>query len=172
MELRETPNPCVFGTRDTVRAGVTELPASTQSLEMWRSRTHQEALDREAQVVLDDEQHNEGEEGEDVHEAAHQGRDVGVVEENTDEVAHGNDGQTVVHQVEKKERCVCFGKDLTHFQNNDEEGDSDQEEDGALDEPGDEMAAGIDTHHFHVLQRGGKNNNHQWHLREMKRSFC
>lgn len=120
---------------------------------MWRSRTHQEALDREAQVVLDDEQHDEGEEGEDVHEAAHQGSNVGVVEENTDEVAHGYDGQAVVHQVQEQECCVCFGQDLTHFQNNNEEGDSNQEEDGTLDEPGDEMAAGIDTHHLHVLQR-------------------
>lgn len=154
MELRKEPISRVLGTRDTVRAGVTEVPASTQCLEMWRSRAHQEALDREAQVALDDEQHDEGEEGEDVDEAAHQGRDVGVVEENADEVAHGNDGQAVVHQVQEQESCVWFGKDLTHFENNNEEGDGNQEEDGTLDEPGDEMAAGIDAHHLHVLQRG------------------
>lgn len=75
-------------------------------------------------MILDDEQHNEGEEGEDVHKTAHQSCYVGVIEENTDEVAHGYDGQAVVHKVQEQEHCVCFGKDVTHFQNNDEEGDS------------------------------------------------
>lgn len=104
-------------------------------------------------MILDDKQHDEGEEGEDVHETAHQGCYVGVIEENTDEVAHGYDGQAVVHKVQEQEHCVCFRKDVTHFQNNDEEGDSNQKEDGTLYEPGNEMAAGINTHHFHVLQR-------------------
>lgn len=66
-------------------------------------------------MIFNDKQHNEGEEGEDVHKTAHQRCYVGVVEENADEVAHGYDGQAVVHEVQEKERCVCFGKDVTHF---------------------------------------------------------
>lgn len=66
-------------------------------------------------MIFNDKQYNEGEESEDVHQTAHQRCDVGVVEENTDEVAHGYDGQAVVHKVQEQERCIWFGKDVTHF---------------------------------------------------------
>lgn len=66
-------------------------------------------------MILNDKKDDEREEGEDVYETAHQGCDIGVIEEHTDEVAHCYDGQAVVHKVQEQERCARFGKDVTHF---------------------------------------------------------
>lgn len=66
-------------------------------------------------MILNDKKHDEGEEGEDVYETAHQGCYIGVIEEHADEVAHCYDGQAVIRKVQEQECCVRFGKDVTHF---------------------------------------------------------
>lgn len=106
-------------------------------------------------MILNDKQDNEGEKGQDVDKAPNQSSNVGVVEEDTDEVAHGYDGKAVVHEVQEQDHHIDFGKDVPNFEDHNEERDGNEKKNGTLDEPGKEMAAGIDTHHLHVLL-GGK----------------
>lgn len=96
-------------------------------------------------------QHDEGEEADDIDEAAAQPGDVGLVEEGADQEADGEDGEAVVTQVEEYDKAVAVREDAARFQNDGEDDDGDHNEAGALDEPGKEVADGIDAHHFHVL---------------------
>lgn len=112
---------------------------------------HQGALLGEGQICLHGDDHNEGEEAEDVEEAATQGSDVGLVKEGADQVTEGQDAQTVVAQVQEKEEAVTVGQNVAILQHQCEDEDSHQQVGGALQEPGEEVAERVDSHHFHVL---------------------
>lgn len=112
---------------------------------------HQGALLREAERGLHGLDHDEGEEAKDVNEAAAQAGDVGLVEEGADQVAEGQDAQTVIAEVEEKDEAVAFGQHVAVLQHQCEDDDGDQEVGGAFQEPGKEVAQWVDSHHFHVL---------------------
>lgn len=113
--------------------------------------TDQRALHGEREVVLQVNQHDEGEKADHIDEAAAQPGDVSLVEEGADQEADGEDAEAVVTQVEEDHKAVAVREDAARFQNDGEDGDSDHKEPGALNEPGKEVADGIDAHHFHVL---------------------
>lgn len=114
---------------------------------------YQHALNEDREVLLQAHDHNEGEEADDVDEAATQPGDVSLVEEGADEEADGQDAQGVVTQVEEENEAVTLGKNSAGFQDDGQDDNSDQEERSALYEPGHEMAERIHTHHLHVLRR-------------------
>lgn len=118
---------------------------------LTKYNTDQSALHREREVVLQVNQHDEGEEADDIDEAAAQPGDVGLVEEGADQEADGEDGEAVVTQVEEDQEAVAEREDAARFQNDGEDDDGDHKEPGAFNEPGEEVADGIDPHHFHVL---------------------
>lgn len=95
---------------------------------------------------------DEGEEAEHVDEAAAQPGDVGLVKEGADEEAEGQDAEGVVAEVEEDEEAVAFGEDATVPQHQREDHDGEQQVDGALQEPGEEVAEWVDAHHFHILK--------------------
>ncbi|ETE57847.1 hypothetical protein L345_16436, partial [Ophiophagus hannah] len=60
---------------------------------------------------------NEGEKGQDVDQAANQSSNVCIVEENTNEIAHGYDGEAVVQNVQEQDRNIYFWEDTPKFEN-------------------------------------------------------
>lgn len=108
---------------------------------------HQDALERGPRVP----DHDEGEEAKYVNEAAAQAGDVGLVEEGADQVAEGQDAQTIITEVEEKDKAVAFGQHVAVLQHQCEDDDGDKEVGGAFQEPGKEVAQWVDSHHFHVL---------------------
>lgn len=123
---------------------------------------HQDALLGKGELRLHRHDHNEGEEAEDVNEAATESGDVGLVEEGADQVAEGQDAQTVVAKVQEKQEAVTVGQDAAVLQDQREDDDGQGEVGGALEEPSEEVAERVDSHHFHVL----------WEKREKIQKLC
>lgn len=112
---------------------------------------HQGALLGKGESRLHGHDHNEGEEAEDVYKAATETGDVGLVKEGADQETEGQDAQTIVAEVQEKEKAVTVGKDLAILQHQCEDEDGHHKVAGALQEPGKEVAERVDSHHFHVL---------------------
>lgn len=112
---------------------------------------HQDALLGEAEIRLHGHHHDEGEEAEDVNEAAAKSGNVGLVKEGADQVSEGQDTQTVVAQVKEQEEAVTVGQDAAVLEHQREDENGQHEVGGALQEPGKEVAERVHSHHFHVL---------------------
>lgn len=121
-----------------------------------QGQIYQQALDGEAHLILNNQQDNEGEKGQDVDQAANQSSNVCIVEEYTDEIAHGYDGEAVVQKVQEQDHNIYFWKDIPKFENKNKKYISKQEKYDAFDEPSKEMTAGIYTHHLHILWKRKK----------------
>lgn len=119
---------------------------------IWRLRSYQRTLNEEGHVLLQTHDHDEGEETDDVDQTPAQTGDVRLIEERTGEEADGEDAETVITEVEEEQQGVALGQDAALLQDEGEEDDGDQEEGGALDEPGQEVAEGVHAHHLHVLK--------------------
>lgn len=104
-----------------------------------------------AQLILHCDQNNKWEKGNDVDKAADESCDVGVVEEDTDKVAHRNNWEAVVRKIQEQNEPICLRKNIAEFEYNDEDCDGNQEKSNALYKPGKKMAAGVHAHHLHVL---------------------
>lgn len=96
-------------------------------------------------------QHDEGEEADDIDKAATQPGDVGLIKEGADQEADCKDAEAVVTKVEEEHKAIAARKDAASFQNDGEDDDGHNQEHSTLYEPGKEVADGIDPHHFHVL---------------------
>lgn len=117
---------------------------------MWQW-THHEYFHYIAQLIVNGDQDNKREEGNDVYEASDQRGNVSVVKEDTDEIAHADDWEAIVRKVQEQNEPVGFGKNIAKLEDNDEDGNCDQQKPNTLDQPGKEMTAGVHTHHLHVL---------------------
>ena len=129
---------------------------------MTKEAPHQDTLLGKGELRLHRHDHNEGEEAEDVNEAATESGDVGLVEEGADQVAEGQDAQTVVAEVQEEQEAVTVGQDAAVLQDQREDDDGQGEVGGALEEPSEEVAERVDSHHFHVL----------WEKRERIQKLC
>ena len=112
---------------------------------------HQSALLRKGEIRLQGHDHNEREEAEDVKEAATQAGDVGLVKEGADQVTEGHDAQTVVTKVQEKEEAIAVGQDSAKLQYQSEDEDGQHQVGSTLQEPGQEVAEWVNSHHLHVL---------------------
>lgn len=88
--------------------------------------TYHEYFNNVAQLILNCNQDDKWEKGNDVDEASNQSCNVGVVEEDTDEIAHGDHGEAVVRKVQEQNEAVCLRKDVAKLEDNDEDGNGDQ----------------------------------------------
>lgn len=88
--------------------------------------THHEYFYYIAQLIINCNQDNKWEKGNDVDEASNQSCNVGVVKEDTDEIAHGDDREAVVREIQEQNEPVCFGKNIAQLENNDEDDDGHQ----------------------------------------------
>lgn len=79
-----------------------------------------------AQLILNRNQNNKWEKGDDVDEASNQSCNVGVVEEDTDEIAHGNHWEAVVRKVQEQNEAICLGKNIAELEDHNEDGNGDQ----------------------------------------------
>lgn len=118
---------------------------------MTEELPHQGALLEKGELCLHSQHHNEGEEAEDVEEAATEAGDVRLVEEGADQVAEGQDAQTIVAEVQEEEEAVAVGQNAAELQHQREEEDGQHQVGGTLQEPSEEVAEWVDSHHFHVL---------------------
>lgn len=123
---------------------------------------HQYAFLGKGETCLHGHDNDEWEETEDVNEAAAEARNVGLVEEGADQVAYGQDAQTVITEVEEKKEDIAVGKDTTILEHQCEDDDGKHKVGGTLQEPGKEVAEWVDAHHFHVLQHKSKKTNRFW----------
>lgn len=112
---------------------------------------HQGALLGKGETCLNGQDHNEGEEAEDIKEAATKTGNVGLVKEGADQVTEGQDAQTIVAEVQEKEEAITVGQDPAVLQNQCEDEDGKHHVGGTLQEPSKEVADRVDSHHFHVL---------------------
>lgn len=117
----------------------------------WQEVTHQRSLLGKGEFCLHGHDHNEGEEAEDVKEARTKAGDVRLVKEGADEVTEGQDAQTIIAKVQEKEEAVTVGQNSAVLQHHCEEEDGKHQVSGALQEPSEEVAERVDSHHFHVL---------------------
>lgn len=134
------------------RKSPTRFPAGFRVRNRAEAAPHQRALLGEAERRLHGHDDDEGEEAQHVNQAAAQAGDVGLVEEGGHEVAEGQDAHAVVAEVEEEEEAVALGQDAAVPEHQREDHDGDQQVDGALQEPGEEVAERVDAHHLHVLQ--------------------
>lgn len=119
----------------------------------WGSEVpHQGALLGKGEIRLPGHDHDEREEAEDVKEAATQAGNVGLVKEGADQVTEGQDAQTIVAEVQEKEESVTVGQDSAKLQHQSEDEDGHHQVGGTLQEPGEEVAERVYSHHLHVLQ--------------------
>ena len=113
--------------------------------------THQGALLGKSQITFQSHDHNEGEEGQDVEQTSTQASDVGFVKKGADQIAEGEDAETVVAEVQENEEAVAVRQDIAILQHQCEDADGQHQVASTLQEPGEEMAKRVDSHHFHVL---------------------
>lgn len=88
--------------------------------------TYHEYFNNIAQLILNCNQNNKWEKGNDVDEASDQSCNVGIVEENTDEVAHGDHWEAVVRKVQEQNEAIRFGKYIAKLEDNDEDHNGNQ----------------------------------------------
>lgn len=92
---------------------------------MWQL-THHEYFYNITQLILNCNQNNKGKKSNDVDEASNKGCNVGVVEEDTDKIAHGNNWEAVVRKIQEQNETICFRKNIAKLQNNDKDDDGNQ----------------------------------------------
>lgn len=73
-------------------------------------------------------QHDEGEETDDIDKAAAQPGDVGLIEEGADQEADCKDTEAIVAKVEEENEAIAVRKDAASFQNDGEDDDGHQQE--------------------------------------------
>ncbi len=73
-------------------------------------------------------QHDEGEETDDIDKAAAQPGNVGLIEEGADQKADCKDAEAIVAKVEEEHEAIAARKDATSFQNDSEDDDGRQQE--------------------------------------------
>lgn len=73
-------------------------------------------------------QHDEGEETDDIDKAAAQPGDVGLIEEGADQEADCKDAEAIVAKVEEEHEAIAVRKDAASFQNEGEDDDGRQQE--------------------------------------------
>lgn len=113
--------------------------------------SHQSGLLGKGELCLHGHDQNEGEEAEDVKETCTEASDVRLVEEGTDEVTERQDAQSIIAKVQEKEESVTVGQNAAVFQHQRQGEDGQRQVSGALQEPGEEVAERVYSHHFHVL---------------------
>lgn len=119
---------------------------------MWQL-TYHEYFYYIAQLIFNCNQNNKWKKGNDVNEASDQSCNVGAVEEDTDQIAHGDNREAVVRKIQEQNEPVCFRKNIAKLEYDDEDDDGNQQKSNTLYEPGKEVAAGVYPHHLHVLQK-------------------
>lgn len=94
-------------------------------LPFWRL-TYHKYFQYIAQLILHCNQNNKWKKGNDIDQASNQSCNVGVVEEDTDKIAHGNNWKAVVQKIQEQNESVCFRKNIAKLENNDEDRDGNQ----------------------------------------------
>lgn len=115
---------------------------------------HQYALLSKGEICLHGHDNDEGEEAEDINKAAAEAGNVGLVEEGADQIAKGQDAQTVITEVKEKKKAIAVRKDTATLQHQGEDDDGKHQVAGTLQEPGKEVTEWVDAHHFHILGGG------------------
>lgn len=122
---------------------------------------HQYALLGKGESRLHGHDNDEGEEAEDINKAATEAGNVGLVKEGADQVAEGQDAQSIITEVKEKNKAIAVRKDTATLQHQCEDDDGKHKVAGTLQEPSKKVAEWVDTHHFHILW-GGKNKYRFW----------
>lgn len=117
---------------------------------MWQL-THHEYFHYIAQLIINCDQNNKWEKGNDVYEASDQSGDVGIVKKDTDEIAHANNWEAIVRKIQEQNEPIGFRKNIAKLEDNDEDGNCNQQKPNTFNQPGKKMTGGVHTHHLHVL---------------------